>query len=92
MLYYLVRGQLQTASQLAEQLLRLAQSHPDPALLMLAHNMLGTNLFLRGELASAHTHHTQALAIYTPQAHQALAVHYGADLGVASGGWLDWEL
>jgi predicted ATPase len=36
----------------------------------------------------ARTHHTQALALYEPQAHRALAVRYGGDLGVASGGYL----
>jgi predicted ATPase/class 3 adenylate cyclase len=35
--YYQTRGQLQIAFQLAEQLLRLAQSQPEPVFLMLAH-------------------------------------------------------
>jgi predicted ATPase len=91
-LYYLVRGQLQTATALGEQLLRLAQAQPDPALLLLAHHMLGLVLFHRGELVAAHTHHTQALALYTPQAHRALAVRYGMDLGVGAGSYLAWEL
>jgi class 3 adenylate cyclase/predicted ATPase len=88
MLYYQGRGQLQTASQLGEQLLRLAQALPDPAHLLLAHFQLGWALCWRGEPAAARTHHTQALALYEPQAHRALAVHYGGDLGVASGGYL----
>jgi predicted ATPase len=92
MLYYLNRGQLQTATALGEQLLRLAQAQPDPALLMLAHYMLGMVLFYRGELVAAHTHHTQALALSTPQAHRALAVRYGIDLGVGSGSFLAREL
>ena len=88
MLYYQGRGQLQTASQLGEQLLRLAQALPDPAHLLLAHFQLGWALCWRGEPAAARTHHTQALALYEPQAHRALAVRYGGDLGVASGGYL----
>jgi class 3 adenylate cyclase/predicted ATPase len=92
MLYHMTRGPLQTASQLGEQLLRLAQAQSDPALLMLAHGMLGQVLFYRGEPAASQTHLTQALAIYTPQAHRALAVRYGVDLGVASGIWLAWAL
>jgi adenylate cyclase len=59
---------------------------------MLAHHFLGLVLFFRGELPSAHTHHTQVATIYTPKEHQALAVHYVVDLGVASGSWLAWEL
>ncbi len=92
MLYYMVGGQLQTASQLGEQLLSLAQSQPEPARLMLAHFMLGSVLFYRGEPASAHTHHTQAIAIYTPQEHRDLALRYGIDIGVVSRGYLALEL
>jgi predicted ATPase/class 3 adenylate cyclase len=91
-IYYNSRGQLQTAYQLGEQLLRLAQSQHDPALLLLAHYQLGIVLFMRGELVAAHTHHTQALAIYTPQEHRGLAVRYGIDLGVISQSFLSWEL
>jgi predicted ATPase len=92
MLYYINRGSVQRAHQLGEQLLRLAQFQNDPAFLMLAHYMLGIVLFQRGEPASARTRHTQALAIYNTQAHRALAVHYGTDLGVASCSWLSLEL
>jgi predicted ATPase len=92
MLHYTMRGQLQTSYQLGEQLFSLAQSQLEPASLMLAHHFLGLVLFFRGELPSAHTHHTQVATIYTPKEHQALAVHYVVDLGVAAGSWLAWEL
>jgi predicted ATPase len=92
MQYYLGRGDLQTTSQLGEQLLRLAQAQPDPAPLVLAHTQLGIVVFHRGEPAAARTHHAQALALYDPQAHRALAVRYGIDLGVASGSYLAREL
>jgi predicted ATPase/class 3 adenylate cyclase len=90
MMYYLNRGDLQTTNQLGEQLLRLAQV--DSALLLLAHHQLGMVLLMRGEPASAHAHHMQALAIYTPQEHRVLALRYGIDLGVASHSFLAWEL
>ncbi|HEY5865609.1 MAG TPA: AAA family ATPase, partial [Candidatus Tectomicrobia bacterium] len=95
MLYYQQRGDIQTASQLGEQLLRLAQTQPDPAPLLLAYYALGNVLFLQGEPAAARTHHTQALALYDPQAHRALAVRYGQDLGMGSHGALAralWQL
>jgi TOMM system kinase/cyclase fusion protein len=92
LLCYQARGQTQTAYRLGEQLLCLAQSQPEPALLLLAHFLLGMVLFLRGESAAAHTHHTKALAIYTPQEHRVLAVRYGLDLGVLSRSYLAWEL
>jgi class 3 adenylate cyclase/predicted ATPase len=57
-----------------------------------APDTLGMVLFWRGESAAAQIQHTQALAIYTPQTHRALAVRYGVDLGVASLGFLAWEL
>jgi predicted ATPase len=71
--YYQSRGELQTATQLGEQLLRLAEAQPDPALRLLAHFQLGNVVFWRGEPVAARTHLTQALALYDPQAHRALA-------------------
>src|SRR5262249_55600947 len=49
--FYLVRAQIQTARQLGEELLALAQRVPDPALLQEAHWVLGTSLFYLGERA-----------------------------------------
>ena len=79
MLCHVNQEEVPTAYQLGEQLLRLAQARPEPAYLLLAHFSLGQVLFLRGEPAAAHTHHTQALTIYTPQDHRDLAVHYGLE-------------
>jgi predicted ATPase len=84
MSYYLMRGESQTAHGLGEQLLRQARVQDDPVPLIFAHGQLGHVLFFRGEPTSAHSHHTQALAIYTPQEHRVEAVRYGIDLGVAS--------
>jgi predicted ATPase len=90
--YYLTRGQVQEAHQLAEQLLRLAEAQADPAPRLLAHFMLGQVVFYRGEPAMSQTHHAQALALYTSQEVQAPAVRYGLDLGVGSHSWLAWAL
>ena len=90
-LYYRGRGDLQTAFQLGEHLLRLAQDQPDPAFLMQPHFLLGLVLFYRGEPASAQMHHRQVLAIYDPQVHHGLDVRF-ADLGVVSRSFLAWEL
>src|SRR5262249_15520849 len=51
--FYLVRGELQTARELAQQLLDLAQSARDPSLLVEAHFTLGNILLWSGELTSA---------------------------------------
>ena len=92
MVYYQLKGQLQTAVQLGEQLLGLAQSRSEPTLRLLAHYQLGAVLFLGGETISAHEHLSQAVATYTPQEHQAFALRYGLDLGASAGWFLAWNL
>jgi predicted ATPase len=66
-LFYLNRGELRTALELAEQLMRLAQNTNDPYLLSVAHEALGCTLHWLGELTSARTHLEQAIALYDPQ-------------------------
>jgi predicted ATPase len=61
---YLVRGELQKARELGEQLLAL-----NPR----AHDPLGTVLFFVGELTAALTHLEQGFALYDPQRHQSHA-------------------
>ena len=68
-LFYFIRGELPTAHELAEQMMRLAQSVQDRYLLSVAHTALGVTLYLLGELTSARTHLEQAIALYDPQTH-----------------------
>jgi predicted ATPase/class 3 adenylate cyclase len=75
--FSLVRAELQTARELAEQLLTLAQSAQDPALLLEAHHALWVTLLYRGELLPARAHMEQGIALYDPQQHHALAFLYG---------------
>ncbi|MGH8070650.1 MAG: AAA family ATPase [Candidatus Entotheonellia bacterium] len=91
-LFYLVRAQLQTAQELGEQLLRLAQRTQEVALILEAHRALGTSLFYRGELVLARTHLERALALYDPQEHHALAFRSGQDPGVVCRGFVAWAL
>jgi predicted ATPase len=79
---YEAQGQLQTALELGEQLLSLAQRLPDPALLLEAHHALGATLFWRGEVAPAGAHFAQGVALYEPQHHRSLAWLYSEDPGV----------
>jgi predicted ATPase len=81
---YLVRAEHQTAQELAEYLLTLAQRHQSPALLLEAHAALGVSSMWQGALAAAHTHMEQAIALYDPQQHRAHAVLYGFDPGMLS--------
>ena len=54
--FYTARAEFTTARELAEQLLPLARSVQDPALLLEAHHALGQTHFFRGEFASARSH------------------------------------
>ena len=83
--FYAVRGDYNTAPELGEQLLSLAQSVQDPVLLLEAYYALGGTLVQRGELASARAHLEQGIALYDPQQHRSLAFLYGSfDPGVGS--------
>ncbi len=80
--YYVLRGELNTAKEVGEQLLRLARATQDPNLLLEAHNGLGSALFYLGELRPAREHFEQANEIYDPKLHSSHAFIYGLDPGV----------
>ena len=69
------RAEWQTARELGEHLLTLAQRQSDPVLLLAAHTALGVSLFFRGEVAAAHAHFAQGSALYVPAYHRALVAH-----------------
>jgi predicted ATPase/class 3 adenylate cyclase len=75
--FYLNRGELQTAHELAEELLNLAKRVEDPALLLQAHHALGPTLFHLGRVSPARIHLEQAIALYDPQQHRSHAFTYG---------------
>ncbi|MBI3800513.1 MAG: AAA family ATPase [Deltaproteobacteria bacterium] len=75
--FYLNRGELETAHELGEQLLSLAQNIQDPALLLEAHLALGYALYFLGEFIPAREHSEQGVALYNPQQHRSLAFLYG---------------
>jgi TOMM system kinase/cyclase fusion protein len=80
--FYLAQAEHQTAHELAEQCLSLAHRLHDPACLLQAHFALGGSFWFLGELAPAHAHLEQGIALYDRQAHRALAFRAGVDLGV----------
>jgi class 3 adenylate cyclase/predicted ATPase len=81
-LFYEVRGALQTARELAAQLLALAQRQQEPLLLLQAHRSMGQTLLWLGELISARAYLEEGIALHDAQQHRALAFHYGPDPGV----------
>ncbi|MGE0826330.1 MAG: adenylate/guanylate cyclase domain-containing protein [Candidatus Binatia bacterium] len=83
--FHLVRAEYQTARELGEQLLTLAQRVQDLPALVVAHGALGQTFFGCGEWSQAQTHLEQSLLRYDPQHHQALTfLGGGEDPGVAS--------
>ena len=80
---YILRAEFQTAYELGEQLLNLADRVQDPALLLEAHRAVGEALLCMGELSPALKHLEQSRALYDPQKHHSHAFLYGFDPGVA---------
>jgi DNA-binding SARP family transcriptional activator/predicted ATPase len=86
------QGEQYKANQMARQALSLADQTDDPALVMLAHFMMGVNFLFLGKFALARTHLEQMMVIYDPQQHHDLAFYYGQDIGVPNLSWLCWAL
>ncbi len=93
--FHILRAELATARELAEQLLRLAQNASDPALLLEAHMSLGIILLWCGDLLDARTHLAQGLALYEPHRHRSHVFLYGQEPGMVLHchlAWVDWLL
>jgi predicted ATPase len=92
---YIVQTELQTAFELGKQLLSLAQSEEDAALLVEAHRALGIALFCLGDFAPSRAHSEQGFRFYDPHRHSTLAFSYGQDPGVfclANSAFAMWHL
>jgi tetratricopeptide (TPR) repeat protein len=65
--FYQVRGVLQTAQELGEQVVALAQQASDAAYLAHAYFSLGHTLYTMGKFGAAQERLEQGLALYDPQ-------------------------
>jgi predicted ATPase len=90
--FHLVRGELQPALELAQQLVSLAESVQDSGLLVEAHLAQGNSLFLFGKLTPALEHFERAISLYDPQKHHVHTFVYGLDPGVFCLGRTAWVL
>ena len=81
--FYVARPENQTARQLGEQLLRVAEQSHDAAALVMAHYALGHCLFQLGEQELARAHFEQGIARYDPEQHRSLTFRSGDDPGVS---------
>ncbi|MBI3250070.1 MAG: hypothetical protein HYZ50_26545 [Deltaproteobacteria bacterium] len=71
--FYQVRGELPTSRELAEELISLAQTVQDSALLVVAHGAMGSALLHMGEPAASLEHLEQGIALHNPQQHRSHA-------------------
>jgi len=90
---HLLRGELRKADELAQQLLRRAQSTHDSSLMLNARRALGNTSYLMGKFLPAREHLLYAIALYDPERHRPLIFRYGGfDAGVAGLSYAAWTL
>jgi predicted ATPase len=82
-LHYRVRGEQQTALELGQRLLDLAQNATDPVLQLTAYKALGATWFNLGDFAQAQTYLEQGIALYDRELHRRLVALYAEDVGLA---------
>jgi predicted ATPase len=75
--FYQGRGEFPTARELGEQLLTLAQTVQDSALLLQAHAALWETLLRTGEFVACQEHLEGGIALYDPQQHRPSASQHG---------------
>jgi predicted ATPase/class 3 adenylate cyclase len=77
---------------LATECLALAEKRGTMVPLMLGHRLVGTSLMCTGAVAESLAHYDQAIAIYEPAEHRALASRFGQDVRVAALSYRAWAL
>jgi class 3 adenylate cyclase/predicted ATPase len=87
-----VRMDIREQRRSCQQILALADRHPTPERLCLAHRVCGATDEVRGELLTAHTHLAHAVALYDSERDSSTAFSFGQDLGVSALAHLTWIL
>ena len=75
--HHALRGELDLALQLDEDLLRLSRQRNDSGGLVLGHTSSGRNLMFAGRFASSRSHLEEVLALYDPSVHRSLVQQAG---------------
>lgn len=81
-MFHVVRGELETSRQFAQELLDFALAEGDEALVSAADFILSSSLFHLGELALSYQHLCRAVSACDRGSHRALALFAGPDIGV----------
>ena len=75
--YHMVRGELDLAQHLGEDLLRRSRQRNDSAGLVLGHTCSGRTLMLAGTFASSRSHLDEVLGAYDPVSHRSFVQQIG---------------
>lgn len=81
--FYFVKGEGQTAHELGQRFLELAQERAEPVLSLWGHCLVGETFLFLGKFVSAQEHLEKGLTFYEPDRYKSLAFLYGYDPGVA---------
>jgi predicted ATPase len=87
-----VGGEVAEQTGSAAEFFTEAKRHNDTASLCVAHRIMGTTHFTKGEFVAALPHLEQACALYDPRHHAPLQYRYGQDVGAAASCYLSWAL
>ena len=90
--FHLVRDELRTARELAQSLLRMAETTQDPEMLLLADWATGATSLWMGDLQTARTHLERVIARSDVNPQRSLALTYGSDPKVTCLIWLSLTL
>jgi predicted ATPase len=93
--FAIVGGDLRSAEELARQLLTLAETIGDRALLVAARWASGGTLYFMGDFALARDHVEHGIELYDPQQHRSHPFVFPQDPGVVCtnfSGWTLWAL
>ncbi|HEV3192838.1 MAG TPA: hypothetical protein VGY54_20170, partial [Polyangiaceae bacterium] len=69
--------------ELGAQCLALAEKQKETVPLIIAHRVMASSLTFTGDIAESRAHSDQAIALYNPAEHRALATRFGVDIRVA---------
>src|SRR5262249_49937700 len=85
---HLMRGEIERACELAQDLLNLAQSRSDRTALLMGHRVLGMSLFVLGQLDAAKRELNSAMKLYDPERHAPLALIFSQDFKATAHAYL----
>jgi predicted ATPase len=90
--FYTVRGEFETASQIAEEFMRLAERVPYPGLVLRGHWAKEITFLHLGEFSMAIEHFEKALLRYDPERHRHDSFQYAQNPAVGMRCFASWAL